>query len=65
VLGYEPAGQSLVEHQRRLHDVITCSNGRELWFDVTELLVRPQPRRRSRRRVLSKSRRPALTRLQR
>ena len=66
VLGHQAAGQSLVEHQRRLHDVITCSDGREVWFDVTELLVRPQPGRRSARRVRSQSSsHRVLTRIQR
>jgi hypothetical protein len=46
VLGLESAGQSLVERGGRLHDVVICTSGRELWFDVTEILVRPQPRRR-------------------
>ncbi len=66
VLGCEPAGQALVEHKGRLHDVLTCSDGRELWFDVTELLVRPQPRRRAARRNRGGSRtRRLLSRVQR
>jgi hypothetical protein len=36
-LGLEPAGQSLVQHGKRLCDVIVCSDGREIWFDVTDL----------------------------
>jgi hypothetical protein len=40
-LGLEPAGQSLVEHGGGLCDVLTCSDGREVWFDVTDLLNRP------------------------
>jgi hypothetical protein len=45
VLGREPAGQSLVEFEGKLLDVIVCSDGRQVWFDVTEILVRPQPKR--------------------
>ena len=63
-LGREPAGQSLVEYEGRLHDVLLCSDGRQMWFDVTEILVRPQPRKRpagtrraARRRQLSRSHR--------
>lgn len=61
-LGYEAAGQSLTERQGRLCDVLLCSNGREIWCDVTDLL-RPaaarrkgaaQPRRRLRRRRVSR-----------
>lgn len=47
-LGLEPAGQSLVHHERRLCDVIVCSDGREIWFDITDL--RPAKERRPRRR---------------
>jgi hypothetical protein len=36
-LGLEPAAQSLVQHGSRLCDVIVCSDGREIWFDVTDL----------------------------
>lgn len=39
-IGHEAAGQSLVEHEGRLCDVLRCSDGREVWFDVTDLLVR-------------------------
>jgi len=56
VLGSEPAGQSLVEATGRLLDRLVCSDGRRLWFDVTEILVRPQPRRRA-ARVLPAARR--------
>jgi len=40
-IGLEPAGQSLVEDAGRLCDVVTCANGREVWFDVTDLIRRP------------------------
>lgn len=49
-LGAEPAAQSLVECEGRLCDVILCSDGRELCFDVTHLLSRTErPKRRARR----------------
>ena len=38
-LSHEAAGQSLAEHEGRLCDVLLCTNGREVWFDVTDLLV--------------------------
>ncbi|MBW8884443.1 MAG: hypothetical protein JF612_06620 [Planctomycetia bacterium] len=44
-LGHEAAGQSLVAHEGRLCDVLVCSDGREVWFDVTDLLVRKSVRR--------------------
>jgi hypothetical protein len=53
--GLEPAAQCLVPRDGRLCDVITCSDGRQIWFDVTALFLRPKPRRkeaaRKRRRV--------------
>ena len=62
-LGHEAAGQSLVEHEGRLCDVLVCSDGREVWFDVTDMLVRRATRkplvakaRRSGRRKLHASR---------
>lgn len=42
-LGLEPAGQSLVEHEGQWCDVLVCSDGREVWFNVTELVNRPRP----------------------
>jgi hypothetical protein len=45
-LGHEPAGQSLAEHEGRLCDVLICADGREVWFDVTDLLTRPRPLRK-------------------
>ena len=48
-LGREPAGQSLEEHEGQLFDVLTCDDGREVWFDVTAILVRPQPQKRAAR----------------
>lgn len=36
-LGLEPAGQELIESDGRVCDLLTCSDGREVWFDVTAL----------------------------
>ena len=47
-LELEPAGQALVEDNGRLCDVLTCSNGREVWFDVTAVM-RPAGTRRRRK----------------
>ena len=57
-LELEPAGQLLVEDDGRLCDVLTCSNGREVWFDVTAVM---QPSGTRRRRKSATGRR-ALTR---
>jgi hypothetical protein len=56
-LGREAAGQSLVEREGRLCDVLLCSDGRQVWFDVTDLIARPHRKRKSARR-----RRPTLVR---
>ena len=48
-LDLEPAGQSLVQQGRRLCDVVLCSDGREIWFDVTDLAP-GQAKRRLRQR---------------
>ena len=48
-LGLEPAAQSLVKHEGRMCDVWTCSDGREVWFDASELLA---PRRAKERKPL-------------
>jgi hypothetical protein len=63
-LGHEAAGQSLVEYGGRLHDVLLCTDGRQVWFDITELLVRPRSRKKlaGRRRAV---RRPHLSRVSR
>ena len=52
-LELEPAGQSLVEDSGRLCDVLTCSNGREVWFDLTAIL-RPAVVRRPRKAAIRK-----------
>jgi hypothetical protein len=54
-LGLEAATQRLTEQGSRLCDAITCGNGREVWFDVTDVLVPPcrqAPARRKRRSAL-------------
>jgi hypothetical protein len=45
-LELKPAGQSLVEDRGQLCDVLICSNGREVWFDVTAVLQPASVRRR-------------------
>jgi hypothetical protein len=57
VLGREAASQSLVEYEGRLHDLLVCSDGRQIWFDITDLLVRRQPRKRPASRRRSPTRR--------
>jgi hypothetical protein len=58
-LGHEPAAQSLVQRNRRFCDVLRCSDGREIWFDVTELIERQRARRtRFSRRRYARRRRP-------
>ena len=65
-LELEPASQSLLEDRGRLCDVLTCANGREVWFDLTGVVSRPKPRRKaaSRKRAGSR-RRPAPARARR
>jgi hypothetical protein len=54
----EAAGQSLTEYRGRLCDVLICADGRELWFDVTDLLRRPRtPKSPARKRRSSTGRR--------
>jgi len=51
-LGCEIAAQALVERDGRLLDVVTCSDGRQVWFDATALFQRPKagPARRRRKK---------------
>jgi hypothetical protein len=65
VLGLEPAGQTLVRRAGRLHDELICSDGRHLSFDVTEILVRKQPRKRRARTARVAARRRSISRVQR
>jgi hypothetical protein len=57
-LGLEAAGQSLVEQGGRLCDVIRCTSGREVWFDITDLLAPrgPKQNRRGKRRAATRRR---------
>jgi hypothetical protein len=57
-LDLQPAGQRLVEDEGRMCDVLTCSNGREVWFDLTGVMHRPKPRRKAaaRKRVATRHR---------
>jgi hypothetical protein len=41
--GLAPARQQVVEHEGALCDVVTCTDGREVWFDVSAVLSRPLP----------------------
>jgi hypothetical protein len=59
-LGREAARQSLVGLGSKLFDVLTCDDGREVWFDVTAILTRPTARPARRRKVrIRKQLRPA------
>jgi hypothetical protein len=53
-LSQEAAGQSLVEQNGRLFDVLLCADGREMWFDVTDCLARRVRRPLSRRKQLAR-----------
>lgn len=39
--GLAAAGQQVIEHEGALCDVVTCTDGREVWFDVSAVLSRP------------------------
>ena len=56
-LGRQSSRQSLVTDADRLFDRIVCSDGREVWFDVTEILSRPKLTRRQRAAVPKRPRR--------
>jgi hypothetical protein len=56
-LGLETAGQSLVEQNGQLCDVLVCTSGRELWFDVTDILIHPRRRKATKRRKKAARRR--------
>jgi hypothetical protein len=57
-LGCEIAAQALVEREGRLCDRVTCSDGRQVWFDATVLFSRPKGAKtkavRQRRKVASR-----------
>jgi hypothetical protein len=46
-LGCEASQHSIVENAGRMCEVVACSDGREVWFDVTEVLATPKLTRRS------------------
>jgi hypothetical protein len=54
-LGHQASRQSLVENGGHLCDVVLCTDGREMWFDVTQVLgttaVRARKQRISRRHL--------------
>ena len=57
--GLEPAAQSLVASDGKLLDVITCTDGRECWFDVTAVFAQTRHRLkapRARRKKLQRRR---------
>ncbi|MCI0361294.1 MAG: DUF4919 domain-containing protein [Planctomycetaceae bacterium] len=49
-LGREFASQALVERDGRLFDVVTCADGRQVWFDATAVFCRPKSPSGKRRR---------------
>lgn len=65
-LGLSATSQSLVEREGQLCDVLQCADGREVWFDVTDVLVAPCRRRRvpAQRRAAAR-RRQRISRLHR
>jgi hypothetical protein len=38
--------QALIEREEKSFDVLTCEDGTELWFDITDMHNRPENRRR-------------------
>ncbi len=57
--GREPAAQHLVENGSRWCEIVTCGDGRQVWFDVSVLFSPPKavrPRKRAERRRPAKSR---------
>lgn len=56
-LGCEAARQTLVEVEGRMLDAIVCSDGRELWFDLSDALPLPRARTAVVQRKLAKRRR--------
>jgi len=56
-LDVEAAGQSLVECNGKLCDVLLCSDGREVWFETSVTKVQARPKRRmaiKRRRTMQR-----------
>ena len=54
-LGRQASRQTMVENEGRVCDVMLCSDGREIWFDITQtvgnLQFRAKKRRLARRRL--------------
>jgi hypothetical protein len=60
--GHEYAAQALVEHEGKLCDVVTCADGRRVWFDVSAIFAGPPPRKKrdgKRRLVTAAASRPS------
>ena len=64
-LGLQASRQSVVENEGRLCDCLVCSNGREVWFDVTKSIARPKLRSRRRRSLTRQPLRPRQERVSR
>jgi len=58
-LGRQSSRQSVVENAGRICDVLRCTDGREVWFDVTEGLARPKVTSRKRRACSRRPLRPS------
>lgn len=58
-LDLEAAGQSLVEFEGKRCDVLVCTSGREVWFDVSAALPPPKLPPAKRQRKLCQRKRPA------
>ncbi|MDX1945598.1 MAG: hypothetical protein SFU86_09320 [Pirellulaceae bacterium] len=43
-LAHEPAGQTLLADATQMLDMITCTDGRQVWFDVSAIFPRPARR---------------------
>jgi hypothetical protein len=56
VCGHELAATALVEHEGKLCDVVTCADGRRVWFDVTAIFADPPRKKRRRNNRLGKRR---------
>jgi hypothetical protein len=57
-LGREPSRQVIVENAGRTYDVLRCTDGREIWFDLTEVIQLP-PLKSINRRLPRRRRRPS------
>jgi hypothetical protein len=64
-LELEPAGQELALHEGHMCDVLTCTNGREVWFDLSGVVARPKRQRQATRKRTKTRRKPAAARARR